>query len=142
MPVNNPSAASLDTSHQLALVRQLVGEHPQTIDEVAMELWQRLCRSLVMIIGDEGFDALFDRSVHLTSAEFPWLKSADLSQGNPSSFDSLRLRLQQQDPEQALQATVLQLATFTAVLVTLIGQPLTTNLTSFRHLKAVNRAQS
>jgi len=129
MPGHSPSAVDAgDTAHHLALVTRLVGQHPESIDEVAVDLWARLCTCLVMIIGDEGFDALFDRSVHLTAPQFPWLSPVPRPSATPSRFEGLRLRLQGQEPAQALQATVALLATFTAVLVTLIGQPLTTNL--------------
>ncbi|MBS3998690.1 MAG: hypothetical protein KGZ67_15365, partial [Hydrogenophaga sp.] len=51
----------------------LLGRQPAQVVDVAVDLWERLAAGLVVIIGTEGFNALYDRSLHLAGEAYPWL---------------------------------------------------------------------
>lgn len=122
------TAASVDARDHRARVAGMLGRQPGRVAEVAIDLWERLSAGLVMIIGNDGFAALYDRSVHLASATHPWLVPDEPPAGSHSRFARLKSCLQARTPDEAREATVLLLGTFTDVLVTLIGQTLTTNI--------------
>jgi hypothetical protein len=129
MPKNSPPAvSSVDPPHHQHLIALMVGRHPHTVCEVALDLWERLSKNLVAIIGSEGFEALYDRSVHLACTTFPWLAPADPEPGNYSRFSRLTSGLRDRSLDEARGATVLLLSIFTSVLSTFIGQQLTTNI--------------
>lgn len=123
-----PEAAPADLSHQLQLVTLILGRSPDTVCDVAIDLWQRLSQGLVAIIGSEGFEALYDRSLHVAAAAHPWLEPTVPPQAGSPRFERLRSDLQSRDVEEAGKVMTLLLSTFTGVLSTLIGQQLTTNI--------------
>lgn len=123
-----PTDASADDRGHQARIAGMVARQPERVAEVAVDLWERLSTRLVMIIGNDGFAALYDRSLHLASASHPWLAPDDPPAGTHSRFARLKSGLQERQPDDAQAASVLLLTTFTDVLVTLIGQQLTTNI--------------
>lgn len=102
-------------------------EHGNT-GERALLLWKSLAASLVNIIGDEGFDALFSRSLHLAGAAHPWLAEASVARGNVPRFAALKALLNGRTQAEVTAAMVLLFCVFTDVLGTLIGNQLTTNI--------------
>ena len=79
---------------------------------------------LVPLISRTGVDALIDRALHLAKREYPSDPAGDDEAAEP--FDQVRLWLERQDPARAVGAAAMMLATFAALLATLIGEPLTT----------------
>ena len=55
------------TGHALILER-LIQRRAQAVSEASSALWQALSASLVQIIGQEGFNDLYDRSLHEASS--------------------------------------------------------------------------
>ncbi len=106
----------------------MVDRRPGPVDTLATELWGTLAEKLVAIIGTEGFKALLDRSLHVASIPFPWLALPASGDDIPSRLEGLAAALRGQAANEAAQATTFLLSTFTGVLGTLIGQPLTTHL--------------
>jgi hypothetical protein len=95
----------------------------------AVRLHDRLAERLVPLIGDVGVSALWARSVHLTQREFAWLARTPPSALEEAPLTALRLCLERQPPSTAMEAAASLLATFYRLLVTLIGNVLTTRLT-------------
>jgi hypothetical protein len=118
----------MEPDRQQVLMALMLGRRPEPVCEAAVDLWERLSRSLIAIIGPDGFDALFDRSLHLTGANFPALVPSQQARGVQARLTRLMAGLQAMDPVEAGHATALMLATFTGVLGTLIGHSLTTNI--------------
>jgi hypothetical protein len=121
------AAAGEPVDHRQVIACLLDRQPPQLVD-VAIDLWERLAAGLVVIIGNEGFDALYDRSLHFAREGFPWLTPGEPKTGSEARFACLRSSLLAQDSDEAGKATVLLFTTFIRVLVTLIGHPLTTNI--------------
>ena len=84
-------------------------------------LWERLAVELSSIIGQNGFDTLYARSIHVARTRHPWLE-----EGADTGFERLKAGLEGQAPAAADAASIDLLTTFTDTLVQLIGAPLTT----------------
>lgn len=106
----------------------MVDRSPGTLGDVTRQLWDQLSQRLVVLIGQDGFTALFDRSLHLASASFPWLASSDASTDKLSRLEALNGALHIRGPDDSKHAVVLLLSTFVDLLCTLIGQNLTMNI--------------
>jgi hypothetical protein len=79
---------------------------------------------LAPLIGRAGIDALAARTLHLAQRDYPWLaKTRDLEQSE-GLFVHVSFSLEQQDPALAAEAAAAVLATFTGLLVRLMGEPL------------------
>lgn len=127
-PAGAREGPAVDASAHHQLITLIVSRQPEAVGDMATDLWERLFASLVSIIGNDGFDALYDRSLHLAGATFPWLLPAHLDPKKHERFSHLKFGLQGRDLQEAGLAMVLLLSTFTSVLSTLIGQELTRNI--------------
>ena len=112
--------------HQL--IERLVAQHPEKVADAAINLWEQMATQIISIVGEEGFKALFARSVFLAQPTFPWLAASSLSQQTDQRFAELKKALEGQTPAQACEANTLLLLTFTDILAALIGEPLTTRI--------------
>ena len=99
----------------------------QTAD-AAMALWGPVATEIIAIMGVNGFDSLFARSVDLTQATFPWLDGGPVAPPDDQRFASLKTSLEGAAPELARAANRLLLTIFTDILASLIGEPLTTRI--------------
>lgn len=88
---------------------------------------EQLQRHLARLLGETGVGTLFNRSVHLSSASFPWLASAS-AKATDGPVAALRARLESQSPEAAVEAFVLVLSTYVGLLGRLIGEGLLTRV--------------
>ena len=112
---------------------QGAGEAPDAsaIAEATLNTWQQVADRLAPVIGARGVDALFSRSLHVTSKTFPWLAMAgnDGNDGNSAALlASLKARLAGQETAAAAEASHALLVNFTELLATLIGESLTDRL--------------
>jgi hypothetical protein len=90
--------------------------------------WRLVAAQLAPVIGARGLEVLFRRALHKTTAAFPWI-AADLESGGIATpLPSIAQCLAGQDPAVAAEASYTMLLTFTELLMTLIGEPLTTRL--------------
>ncbi len=117
--------------HQI--IKNLTAQHSENVADAALNLWTQMATQIISIIGESGFDSLYARSVFLTQSTFPWLATGPwLATASPSSsiqrFALLKTSLEQQTPAQASEANHLLLMTFTDILASLIGEPLTTRI--------------
>jgi hypothetical protein len=85
-------------------------------------------KALSGVIGQRGCAALFQRSLHLASSDYPWLGAAYSGAAESGAFGALRSVLAQQTPEQAAAAHDSLLQTFLDLLADLIGESLTRRL--------------
>jgi len=112
--------------HQL--IERLVAQHPEKVADAAINLWEQMATQIISIVGEDGFKALYARSVFLAQPTFPWLTTSSLSQQTDQRFAELKKRLEGQTPSQAREANSQLLLTFTGILAALIGEPLTTRI--------------
>jgi hypothetical protein len=114
------------TRHQI--IKSLMAEPTEKIVDAAIDLWERMATQIISIVGEDGFNSLYARSVFLSQSRFPWLAASQLAPPINQRFAELKTRLEGQTPTQASEANSLLLFTFTDILVSLIGEQLTTRI--------------
>lgn len=100
----------------------------KAVAAAAMETYEQLARQLARLIGEAGVSAIQARSVHLTQKEFPWLAAAPPTEGSQRPVQHLRTTLEGQQPAVILVSAEALVVNFIDLLVTLIGEHLTTRL--------------
>lgn len=113
-----------------ALVAQLVQQSAGPVAETASAMLLPLSKNLTVILGHNGFKALFDRAMHAAGRKHPWLVNAEDASDRFSGPQTLKATLGQQESDEARRATVLLFSTLLELLVALIGQALTLKLLS------------
>jgi creatinine amidohydrolase/Fe(II)-dependent formamide hydrolase-like protein len=114
----------------------------EAVAAAARRAYDDLARVTAPLIGQVGIDALTGRALHLAQQEYPWL--VHMHAGTPASterapatpppeqaegpFARVIVCLERQNPAVATEAAGAVLATFTGLLVTFIGEPLTARL--------------
>jgi hypothetical protein len=94
----------------------------------AIVLWERLASQIVSIVGENGFNSLYARSLCLAKSTYPWLAAESQILMSVQRFSDLKMTLSTQPDAIAREANRLLLVTFTDVLALLIGEPLTLNI--------------
>ena len=90
--------------------------------------FEALAGQLLPVLGDESFQSLFSRSLHLTSRRFPWL-AMDLKEWDHTNrFSGLQANLDSRNATEAGAAGVVLLTTFVETLVKLLDVPIVTNV--------------
>ena len=96
------------------------------IASAIVSIWQEIAAGLNPIIGKGGVDALYQRSLYLTStAAHPWLMTAHRRSPAAMDLDALKSALTEQDSANATAGGAALLHTFYALLSSLIGAALT-----------------
>jgi hypothetical protein len=94
----------------------------------ARRAYDELARVVVPLIGQGGVDALTGRALHLVQREYPWLLNTREPERTEGPFAQIISCLERQDPAVAVEAAGAVFATFTGLLDTFIGEPLTVRL--------------
>jgi hypothetical protein len=100
----------------------------EALATAANRAYDDLARVSAPLIGQAGVDALTGRALHLAQREYPWLVSAREPAQAEEPFAQAIFCLQRQDPAVATEAAGAVFATFTGLLITFIGEPLTASL--------------
>lgn len=93
-----------------------------------LQPWALLGRKLVPLIGENGFGALFGRSMRLVSARHAWLGDEASRKTSTDSLAALERILASVDGAAAAVVNDELMSTFTRQLAALIGAGLTTRL--------------
>lgn len=90
--------------------------------------FEALAAQLLPVIGDDSFQSLLSRSLHLTSRRFPWL-AMDLKEWDHTNrFSGLQANLDSRDVAEASAAGAVLLTTFVETMVALLDVPIVTNV--------------
>lgn len=114
------------------LLVQEAGGDPATSEGLAAasgRLFDRLSDQLATVIGPVGVQAIFLRAVNMRKAELAFLDERIVPRergDNPAEF--LRQCLREQKPEVIQEVSVILFATFTGLLITVIGERLSWSL--------------
>jgi hypothetical protein len=108
------------------IVCRISVREPRQLAKLARQWWAAIAAELIPLVGRDGFKVLYERSVYLTQARFPWLapQQADLS------FISLNASLAARGSDDAFRASVELLVVFADLLTGLIGEKLTSSIIS------------
>jgi hypothetical protein len=101
---------------------------PEALAVAARRAYDDLARVSAPLIGQVGVDALTGRALHLAQREYPWLVPTRKPEPPEGPFAQIKICLEQEDPALAIECVGAVLATFTGLLVTFIGEPLTAGL--------------
>ena len=101
---------------------------PEALAAAAQRAYADLARVSAPLIGQGGVEALTGRALHLAQRDFPWLATRQERGQVTDLFAPVILSLEQQDAAVATEAAGAVFATFTGLLVTFIGEPLTAGL--------------
>lgn len=119
--------------HHETIRRTLVqgaGDAPDanSIAEATLSTWHQVAVRLVPVIGARGVDALFNRSLHVTSKTYPWLAVDGHDENVAILLSGLRARIATRELIDAVEACHALLVNFTELLASLIGDSLTKRL--------------
>lgn len=109
--------------HQL--IKSLMVSPTGNVADAAVDLWERMAAQIISIVGEDGFNSIYARSIFMSQSKFPWLTASPLSPEIDHRFAGFKTSLERQAPAQASEASSLLLVTFTDILASLIGEQLT-----------------
>ena len=121
----------MEISHLLQhqIIASLKAPHAEKVVDAAIKLWEQMAAQIILIIGKDGFHALYVRSLFLSQPKFPWLAPPpQLSPQTDHRFGELKMCFEGQTPEEISAANSLLLITFADILATLIGEELTATI--------------
>ncbi|SMH64231.1 conserved protein of unknown function [Acidithiobacillus ferrivorans] len=110
-------------------INKYMEQYPdEKVVEVAMQLWVKMSVEIVTIIGLDGFNALYQRSVILAEAKSPWQESDTKEMQSYDIITLLKHADGTQTPTQIRSINCLLLTTFSDILSSLIGDQLTSRI--------------
>jgi hypothetical protein len=112
------------------MLTQRAGSAPDATAALAAvtRTWQRMAAQLEPVIGVRGVGVLLDRALHLTGKSFPWLAQAIPLGAQADAVTRLQSRFANGNAADVAEAGCALLITFTELLSSLIGEPLTERL--------------
>jgi hypothetical protein len=96
--------------------------------EIAFTLVEKVAAVVVEIIGKDGFNALYARSLSLTVPTFPWLAVSVMTLQDDDMLVLLKNSFVAQPPAAIRVASSLLLITFSDILCQLVGDQLTARI--------------
>ena len=99
-------------------------------ENTATILWDKLAIQIIAIVGEDGFNALYMRSIFLNQRTFPWLPANALPTQTDHPLLDLKMSFEAKSPAQVREANSLLLITLTDILASLIGEQLTARILS------------
>jgi hypothetical protein len=114
--------------HQL--IKSFTATPTEGAADAAITLWEHLAAQIISIVGEDGFNALYVRSIFLNQRTFPWLPTGSLPPQTDHPFADLKMSFEGRPPAQASEANSLLLVTLTDILASLIGEQLINRILS------------
>ena len=112
--------------HQI--IKNLISQPAEKDADAAIRVWEQMATQIISIVGEDGFNSLYARSIFPTQSTFPWLAAGPLAPQSDHRFAGLKTSLEGQASAQAGEASTRLLITFADILATLIGEQLTNHI--------------
>ncbi|MHB8237400.1 MAG: hypothetical protein ACYDDD_08045 [Acidithiobacillus ferrivorans] len=96
--------------------------------EIAFSLVEKVAAAVIKIIGKDGFNALYARSLSLTVPAFPWLAVSVMTPQDDDMLVLSKISFVAQPPAEIRAASSLLLITFSDILCRLVGDQLTARI--------------
>jgi hypothetical protein len=100
----------------------------EVLAAAARRAYDDLAQISIPLIGQVGVNALTGRAVHLAQREYSWLADSREPEHANEPFAQVIVCLARQDPAVGTEGAAAVFAIFAGLLVTFIGEPLTTGL--------------
>jgi hypothetical protein len=125
-----PPAPPLSEKLARRLLRSEAGDHPsaEELAAVTAAAYTRLRAHLAVFLGEQGFDALWRRAIHLARRELHAWDDAAGEEPSPTLPPGLHGALRGGDATEALARLISAFASFIALLFTFIGEDLAVRL--------------
>lgn len=104
------------------------GNPSVTIADTAVQTWVAVHAALSPVIGEGGFAALYNRTMHLSRVDYPWLAPVHDKLAAAEQFGALHATLAAQADDEASAAHASMTQTIRRLLSSLIGESLTARL--------------
>jgi hypothetical protein len=117
-----------DEERLRGLVGQTLSASLDDCAEVSIALLRSMAHSLVQIVGEQGTDLLLQRVVHRVASKHPWFQLASSTPRVDPGLAALRACFEKQEPVQLHAAIMLFFGTLIDILISLIGEHLTTSI--------------
>ena len=101
---------------------------PEALAAAAQGAYDDLARVSAPLIGQGGVNALTDRALHIVRRQYPWLVVTREAGQTEEPISQVLICLKRQEPAVATEAAGAVFASFTGLLATFIGEPLTVRL--------------
>lgn len=98
------------------------------VADVTQKVWHGVTTALEPVVGTRGADALFERTLKMTSVSYPRLALTLPEADCAISSTSFRALFKGEDATSALETSFAMLVTFTELLASLVGMSLTHRL--------------
>lgn len=108
------------------------------IADAVLSTWEDIQQAIAPVIGERGVAALYERSLHLTRAQYPWMVAVSEPTKLEMNLPALKTLLLQHDCATAAAGGMAHLQKFYEVLSTLIGPSLSDGLLRFIWEKSTN----
>jgi hypothetical protein len=127
--IKNPKSSPVQHAILQMLTQNSGGAKDATaISEASIKVWSEVSTRLAPIIGSEGVEALFNRSLTIAARANPWLAHPLGSNDSATPMVRFRTNLEHRDPISALEVSGVVMGIFYSMLETLIGESLTERL--------------
>ncbi len=104
------------------------GADAAQVGDAVFAIWEQIDDTLTPILGQRGMAALYDRSLHLAAASYPWLAAPDESDPPAVGPAALKSALARRSSAVATAGASAFLQTFHELLASLVGDSLTERL--------------
>jgi len=128
--------STTDSSLHREAIRRTLAHHAgnfpdaNAIAEATLSTWLQVEIRLKPVIGERGINVLLGRTLHLTSAVFPWPDFAGNQEDSAAVLAYVKTCLAESQTAIATEASYTLLTNFVELLATLIGESLTERLLS------------
>lgn len=109
-------------------IKNLMAQPSGEGNQDTLHLWRSMAAQIISVVGQGGFQSLYARSIFLTQRSVAWVTQPTVSLPIDLSFTALSTCLAEHPHEQAQEANTLLMLTFTDLLASLIGEPLTVRI--------------
>src|SRR5690349_25102496 len=104
------------------LIKSLLVQPDEKAADAAIRLWEPMAIEITSIVGEEGFNSLYARTLFLNRATSPWLSASSDPLQIDQRLADLKASFEKQTPAQVGEANNSLLITFTDILASLIGE--------------------
>lgn len=132
--VGGISMPTKDIDMQREAIRRTLAYHAgdiadaSAIAEATLIIWHQMASRLLPVVGARGVDVLLDRSLYLTGNVSPLLANSVDQGDRVAVLANIKTRLAGSQTNTAAEASYALFTTFSELLISLIGEPLTERL--------------